>query len=143
MGLDPETQVQRAVRVRHLAGTPMSYLVTSIPMDLAARIAGQDMSQTPLLLLLEAAGVRAATATQTISATLADPEVSAALSVPAGAPLIEVRRTVFDTDGRALEYIRILYRPELYRFEMTMHRIERPQGRVWSSSDTLSLEGPP
>ena len=142
LGLDPSETVQRAVRVRHLGGQPMSYLVTSVPQDIADRIAGQDMSDTPLLLLLERAGVPVATARQTISATLADAEVAPALGVPAGAPLIEVRRVVFDTSDRAVEYIRILYRPDLYRFEMSMHRRTEGEARVWRAREAVKVEGP-
>ncbi|MDU8910056.1 GntR family transcriptional regulator [Aestuariicoccus sp. MJ-SS9] len=125
--------VQRAVRVRALRGAPMSYLVTVVPEDIGRRIEGQDLSQTPLLLLLEDAGVPVASATQTISATVADPEVARALSVPAGSPLIEVNRLVRDEDNRAVEMIRVLYQPELYRFEISMRRVTADAGRTWQS----------
>lgn len=142
LDLAPETPVLRAVRVRRLGGAAMSYLITSVPEDIVARISGQDMSETPLLLLLEQAGVAVATARQTITATVADAQVSAALDVPAGSPLIEVRRIVFDATGRAVEYIKILYRPELYQFEMMMHRRSGANGRVWHAQDAVTLEGP-
>jgi len=125
--------VQRAVRVRALAGAPMSYLVTIVPEEIGQRIEGQDLSQTPLLLLLENAGVPVASATQTISATVADAEVARALSVPAGSPLIEVNRLVRDEDNRPVEMIRVLYRPELYRFEISMRRVTAEAGRAWES----------
>ncbi|MEM9551409.1 MAG: GntR family transcriptional regulator [Pseudomonadota bacterium] len=143
LGIDPEDIVVRAVRVRHLADIPMAFLVTAVPEEIGARIAGQDMSRTPLLLLLEEAGVAVDAAHQTITATIADPEVSVALGVPAGAPLIDVRRTVRDIGGRAVEYIRILYRPEHYRFEMEMRRVESDDGKVWSSHEHVDLAGPP
>lgn len=125
--------VQRAVRVRALAGAPMSYLVTVVPEDIGRRVEGKDLSQTPLLLLLEEAGVAVASATQTISATVADAEVARALSVPAGAPLIEVNRLVRDDDDRPVEMIRVLYRPELYRFEISMRRVTAGSGRTWEA----------
>ncbi len=132
--------VQRAVRVRTLTGAPMSYLVTIVPEEIGHRIEGQDLSRTPLLLLLEEAGVPVASATQTISATVADAEVARALSVPAGSPLIEVNRLVRDEDGRPVEMIRVLYRPELYRFEISMRRVTADAGRTWESEapDRLS-----
>jgi GntR family transcriptional regulator len=132
----------RAVRVRHLGDAPMSYLMTWVPPDIGDLIAGQDMSQTPLLLLLEAAGVPVDTARQTISATIADATVSTALGIPAGAPLIEVRRIVSDTGGRPVEYIKILYRPEFYRFEMAMRRVEGQVGKTWESGEKIALTGP-
>jgi GntR family transcriptional regulator len=125
--------VQRAVRVRALGGAPMSYLVTIVPEDIGRRIEGKDLSQTPLLLLLEDAGVPVASATQTISATVADAEVARALSVAAGSPLIEVNRLVRDETDRPVEMIRVLYRPELYRFEISMRRVTAEAGRTWQS----------
>ncbi|WP_072775733.1 GntR family transcriptional regulator [Marivita hallyeonensis] len=125
--------VQRAVRVRALGGAPMSYLVTIVPEEIGKRIEGQDLSQTPLLLLLEEAGVPVASATQTISATVADAEVARALTVPAGSPLIEVNRLVRDENDRPVEMIRVLYRPELYRFEISMRRVTAEAGRTWTS----------
>lgn len=125
--------VQRAVRVRALGGAPMSYLVTIVPEDIGRRIEGKDLSQTPLLLLLEEAGVPVAAATQSISATVADAEVARALSVPAGSPLIEVNRLVRDETDRPVEMIRVLYRPELYRFEISMRRVTAESGRTWES----------
>ncbi|MBD3662352.1 GntR family transcriptional regulator [Sulfitobacter aestuariivivens] len=131
--LEEGAVVQRAVRVRALADAPMSYLVTIVPKQIATQIEGQDLSRTPLLLLLEEAGVQVASATQTISATVADAEVAHALTVPAGSPLIEVNRLVRDADNRPVEMIRVLYRPELYRFEITMRRVTAETGRTWES----------
>lgn len=142
LAIDPAETVVRSIRVRDLADAPMSYLMTWVPQDIAALISGQDMSRTPLLLLLESAGVEVATARQRVSATVADPEVALALGIPAGAPLIDVRRVVLDRAGRAVEYIRILYRPEYYHFEMTMERVEDQVGKRWASGDRIELEGP-
>jgi len=81
-------------------------------------------------------------ARQAISATVADPEVAAALGIPAGSALIEVRRVVSDADGRAVEYIKILYRPEFYRFEMAMRRVKGQVGKTWASEDSIEPTGP-
>lgn len=131
--VSPGASVQRAVRVRHLERDSMSFLVTHVPERIGALIEGQDMSRTPLLLLLEEAGVPVAAAKQAISATVADAPVATALNVPAGAPLIEVRRIVFDTDDRPVEHIRILYKPEHYQFEMALQRVQSDAGKRWSS----------
>lgn len=131
--LDPGTDVQHAVRVRSLDGEPMSYLVTYVPADIGRQYDREDLDTKPLLLLLELAGVKVASARQTISATLADSEVAGALSVHAGSPLIEVRRVVRDSSGRPVEYIRVLYRPDIYRFEMSMNRVREREGMRWAT----------
>ena len=131
--LQEGSRVQRAVRVRSLSGMAMSYLVTVVPEDIGRQIEGKDLSRTPLLLLIEEAGIPVAAATQTISATVADAEVARALLVPAGSPLIEVNRLVRDETDRPIEMIRVLYRPELYRFEVSMRRVTDNEGRTWES----------
>ena len=93
------------------------------------------MSATPLLILLEEVGVQVASATQNLSATVADAITAGAVGVTAGAPLIDVRRVVFDTSGKPVEFIKILYRPELYSFEMSMRRVERESGKAWQNAE--------
>lgn len=135
LSVAPGTPVQRAVRVRRLKGRPMSHLVTHVPEEIGRQYRREDLGNRPLLKLLERAGITVASASQTISATLADPDVAAALEVPAGSPLIEVRRVVHDSGERAVEMIRALYRPDVYRFAMTMRRVEGAAGMTWSSAN--------
>lgn len=139
--VEPGAQVQRAVRVRSLDGAPMSYLVTYVPHDVGMAFQRADLDRTPLLSLLERAGIEVASARQTVSATLADAEVAAALSILAGAPLIEVRRVVRDAADRPVEYIRVLYRPDLYHFEMSMQRVRGSDGARWAALPTSPVPG--
>jgi GntR family transcriptional regulator len=138
--LAPGTPVLHALRVRQLGDQGMSYLATWVPQNIAALIEGQDMSATPLLLLLEEVGVPVASATQTITATLADAAAASALGLPAGSPLIDVRRTVCDANDRPVEFIKILYRPELYQFHMSMRRVTGKDGRTWHTGDGTAPE---
>lgn len=130
--------VLHALRVRSLAGQPMSLLKTWVPAAVGDKIEGLDMSSTPLLILLERAGIPVASATQTISATLADAMTASALGIPAGSPMIDVRRTVFDTSDRPVEYIKILYRPEMYSFQMSMQRVNKDAGKTWQNTGQIS-----
>lgn len=132
--LEPGTEVQRAERVRVLDGEPMSFLVTYVPADIGRQYDREDLDTRPLLQLLERAGVDVASARQTISATLADDFVASVLDINPGAPLIEVRRIVRDVRGRPIEYIRVLYRPDLYRFEMSMRRVQEKDGARWTTT---------
>lgn len=138
LALPDGAEVQRAVRVRRLQDAPMSHLVTHVPRDIGAGFDAADLAATPLLALLERAGVTVASARQTISATLAEPGVATALELPAGAPLIEVLRTVIDSSGRPVEHIRVLYRPDIYRIEMALRRVPAADGMRWSA-ETASL----
>lgn len=138
--LEPGEPVQRSVRVRSLDGESMSYLVTWLPEDIGRGFERDDLSQYALLTLLERAGVKVASARQSVSATLADPAVSAALNIDPGAPLLEVRRLVFDASDRPVEYIRVLYRPDRYRFEMNLKRVHRDEGMRWAAQPAATPE---
>ncbi len=137
--IEPGTEVQKAIRVRRLDGQPMSYLVTYVPADIGRDYDQDDLNVMPLLHLLERAGVDVASARQTISATLADAGVASALECPSGAPLIEVRRVVRNRDERPVEYIRVLYRPDLYRFEMSMRRVTDEGDPHWTTTSSAPV----
>ena len=70
-------------------------------------------------------------AKQTVSATLAVPDVAEALNISVGSPLLSLRRIVQDADGRGVEYLSALYRPDLFRLEMTLERIGVGNNRQW------------
>jgi GntR family transcriptional regulator len=133
LDIAPGTEVQRAERVRILRGEPMSFLVTYVPAGIGRQYDREELNSRPLLQLLERAGVEVASARQTISATLADDFVASVLDVRPGTALIEVRRVVRDADDVPVEYIRVLYRPDLYRYEMTMRRVRSDGGMAWTT----------
>jgi GntR family transcriptional regulator len=131
--LAPDERTQRSVRVRRIEDTPFSYLVTHVPERIGRAYSQRDLSTTPLLTLLERCGVVAERASQRIGATLAGPEVAAALATEVGAPLLSINRVVFDANGVGVEHLSALYRPDLYNIEMELMRIGRGPNRRWST----------
>ena len=124
--------VQRAVRVRQLEGEAFSYLTTYVPEDIGRSYTRNDLASLPLLTLLERSGVVVSRAEQTISATLADAKVSAALDLELGAPLISIHRVVYDQNERPVEFITALYRPDRYQYRMMLSRVGDESTRSWS-----------
>lgn len=122
LGLPVGTTVQRSVRVRSVGGDPFSHLTAHVPEEIGRRYEKSDMANTPLLALLERAGVMPATADQAVSATLADMVVADRLGIGVGAPLLRIRRVVCNSEGRAIELLVALYRSDLYRLSMTLNR---------------------
>lgn len=129
-------EVQRAVRTRSKDGVPFSHLTTFVPADLGKSFVAADMVGKPLLALLEDAGVRVASASQTISATLADHTVAALLDLDVGSALLKVSRTVLDSNGRPVEFITALYRPDSYCYQMSLSRISSAGANSWSPKTT-------
>lgn len=124
-------RVQHSLRVRLMDGEPFSYLSTYVPERIGISYAESDLAAKPLLELLEQTGVGVASASQTISATLAGPDAALALGVATGAPLISLTRLVFGRDGRGVEYLNALYRPDKYQFHMEMTRTGATGERQW------------
>lgn len=130
--LEPGTNVQRAVRVRSYRGEPLSYTVSFVPEHIGRAYTRRDLAATPLLALLERAGCLIGSADQVIGATLADSVVAPRLNVKVGSALLSVTRTVFDPDGRPVEHIRILYRPDRYQYRMKLARVQDLATKLWS-----------
>jgi GntR family transcriptional regulator len=143
LGLAPGDEAQHAVRVRSMGGEPFSHLTTHVPARIGRRFSADDLANTPLLTLLERAGVVVDTAEQTISATLAAPEVAAALGVEIGAPLLSLTRVVRDKAGKGIEYLSALYRPDRHRFHMELTRAGEGADRHWQAARSTTTQSRP
>ena len=123
--------MQTAVRVRLSDGQPFSHLTTHVPEDIASNYDEADLATQPLFRLLERSGVEVDGAHQSVTATLAAPEVAEALDVSVGSALLSLRRVVRDAEGRGVEHLSALYRPDLFRLEMTLTRVGAGEARHW------------
>jgi GntR family transcriptional regulator len=103
--------IQRAVRIRSQDGMPVMYLTTYVPRALGSTFSKAELNRIAMFQLLTRAGVRIASGEQIVSATLAEPIVASRLGIKVGAPLIDVRSTLRDQDGRAVEYVEMLAIP--------------------------------
>jgi GntR family transcriptional regulator len=126
-------KVQKAVRVRSLDGAPLAMMTTFVPAAVAS-FTRRQLTEKPMLKLLEGAGVRVAHADQSISARLADTVVAPLLDVNYGAALLAVNRLVHDARGRPVQLLHGLYRPDRYEYRMSLDRAGDAT-RVWVSRD--------
>jgi GntR family transcriptional regulator len=140
--LNPGERTQRSVRARMADGVPFSYLITHVPERIGLTYSEADLGTRPLLRLLENSGIVAASASQTITATLAEPEVADALQVEIGSPLLSPTRTVYEQSGSGVEHLQALYRPDRYSFHMDLERNDATGHRNWSPVVRPSEEMP-
>ncbi len=140
LGLPPDAPVQRSVRVRLIDGGPFSFLVTHVPEAIGTTYSEGDLASTPLLELLERSGVVATQARQTIGATLAGPDVAAALEVAVGAPLLSLTRVVLGSDRTGVEHLHALYRPDRFSFQMDLQRTGARGQRSWNARPIVPPE---
>lgn len=130
--LDVGERVQRSVRVRLIDGQPFSHLTTYVPERIGVSYSEADLASTPLLELLERSGLVAERASQSIGAALAGPDVAEALDLEIGAALLSMTRVVFDPEGRGIEFLQALYRPDRYTFNMDLLRTGTAGARRWA-----------
>lgn len=119
--VEPGSEVVRVVRVRWLDDCPIGYFVSFIPAHIGAQMTRAKLKTTPMLTLIEEAGVHIGAAHQTISATLADAALSAVLQVDIGSPILRVSRTVLDTDGRPVQHNLAQFRPDKYQIRLDLN----------------------
>jgi len=119
-------RVQRESHVRLLGDAPLGLITTYVPLDIAARLGGGGGRDQPMFMLLEAAGLRVASADQYLGATLAGVDAAQALGVAVGAPLLRLVRVVRDERGRAVERVVALYRADAYQYHL---HLEAPRRR--------------
>lgn len=122
----------RIRRLRSHRGSPFSMSSIWISAATAALIDPETLGDRTTVAALETAGIRSASAEQTISATLADHEVGAWLDVPLGSALVLLRRTVRDVANAPLLFQQSLYRPDRYEYHMLLSRDQsagRPRWR--------------
>lgn len=127
-------RTQHSLRVRYLDDAPFSYLSTHVPERIGVTYSEADLAARPLLELLEQSGVVAHKADQTISATLAGPEAAEALGVEVGSALLAMTRVVLDREGRGIEHLSALYRPDKHAFHMELTRTGGGAARRWQPS---------
>ena len=127
--------VQKAVRVRSTQAGSLSYITTYVPAAVSRPFTRRELSKKPILLLLEEQGVKVGRATQIISAKLADVPVASHLDIAVGSALLAVRRLIFDTNERPIQWLHGLYRPDRYEYEMQLSRVGSIDAKVWVSDD--------
>lgn len=137
--LEPGATVQHAVRVRYIDDAPFSHLTTFVPERIGRNYSEAELASMPLLALLERSGIVVDRAVQTVTATLAGPEIAAELQIEIGSPLLAMTRVVYDSQGRGVEYLAALYRPDKHSFQMEMTRTGVGAERRWSPKSNAMM----
>ncbi|AOR79496.1 GntR family transcriptional regulator [Novosphingobium resinovorum] len=119
--VDAGEDVIRAVRIRYLDGTPIGYVVSYVPGDLAGLITPGNLGKGPILQLLADAGYKAVHADQTIGALQADPKLAQALEIAPLAALLRISRTSYDANERPFLLTFAHYRSDKFTIRLDLH----------------------
>jgi DNA-binding GntR family transcriptional regulator len=117
--LAPGTEVLTLERLRYADGEPLALLRNHLPLGLC-ELTAERLSTHGLYETLRAAGISLSVAEQSIGARRATAAEARLLTEQRGAPLLTMRRTAYDAEGRPVEYGSHLYRASLYSFELTL-----------------------
>jgi len=138
--VDVGTPIWFIKRVRFVKNTPYSYILNYVPEDIGEGVTREELEAGSLLKLIEEKlGIRLGEALQVISAALADAAVARALHTRVGAPLLSIERTVYSADGRPVEYVRTLYRGDLYCYTVKLIRGPKEIGTGWHYLNTIAV----
>ena len=126
LNLPDHEKVIRALRVRWLDDQPLGCIVSYVPSRLGKKFTRAELESTPMLSLLENAGLKIGTATQTISATSADAQLAGLLDVEIRAPILRIGRTVYNPAGDAILFTLAHYRSDRYQIKLDLHSFAQP-----------------
>lgn len=133
LGLSPAAKVVHIRRVRTADDVPMclenSYLPHHLVPGLEDGIPGESLYQA----ISQRYGLRPERADQTVLATVLDEPSAKALLVPAFSPAFHVKRTAYDSRGRAIEYAESLYRGDRYSYTLSITRVTNSDGTNYDS----------
>jgi DNA-binding GntR family transcriptional regulator len=119
LGVPEGAEVIVVERLRSADGEPLALMRNHLPPGLVSVDAG-GLAQHGLYQLLRRQGVTLQLANQEVSARRATAREAKLLGVPRNTTVLTMRRTTYDSAGRAVEYGSHCYIAERYSFEMTL-----------------------
>ncbi|HEY0920131.1 GntR family transcriptional regulator [Devosia sp.] len=122
MGVAPDTEVVRAVRIRDLHGRPYSLSMAYLLPEIGAEIGVQDLARTDMIDLVQRAGANVEQVEQVLTATLADEYAAQHLEIPIGSPLMRMIRVFVDARLGSFYVAEILYCADRYEYRVALRR---------------------
>ncbi|AZM45232.1 GntR family transcriptional regulator [Streptomyces sp. WAC 06738] len=116
-----EAMTYRRLRHDGATGEATNWADNTVRPDAAARIDPADLERWPMTKVLrDRAGIRIARITDTVTATLAEPETVELLGVPLLSPILHYTGVSYDDAGRVVDVARIRYRGDRFSFSVTL-----------------------
>lgn len=129
--LNPNDEVWCLKRVRYVDEIPYAYTESYLPENVGRRLSREDLSTPVLRLLEEKCQLSLGEASAVVTAALADAYIASLLDTKVGAPLLMIDSTFFDLDHRPVQFVRGLYRSDLYSYTVKLVRDPAGAGAGW------------
>jgi len=122
--LSPGSKVLRVERVRLGDNTPIGLQTSYIALDDNQIITTEDLEQTGSLyrVLQDKFNIIPTEADETLEVTLPTPEEAKVLHISEGSPLLLNERLTYNQNRRPVEFVKILYRGDRYRYVVRLTR---------------------
>jgi GntR family transcriptional regulator len=117
-------EVYRIVRLRLADGEPIGMHQSYLPAHKAPNLTSRKLEdyQSLYQLLLEEYGIDIAEADETLEAVSANEEESRLLEVAEGSPLLLVERVAYSNQAEPIEYVKMVYRADRYKYYAHLSR---------------------
>ena len=117
-------QVLRIKRVRTGNGEPIGIQDSFLALPPGQEITRAEVEQGGSIynILQEKFGIFPSEADETLEVTLASAEEAALLEIPPGSPLLLNERTLWSQNRQAVEFVKILYRGDRYKYTVRLTR---------------------
>jgi len=110
-------------RLRFADNIPLAIEKQCYPQEIGAKLAGYDLNTAVLYDLLELSmGIKLWEAEQMVSSTLPTKEEAKLLEIPKTACVIVTERVTFNPEGSPVEYLRGVFRADMYAFRIKLAR---------------------
>lgn len=121
---EKEREVLRIKRLRTGNETPIGLQDSYLRLPGGQTITREEIEQHGSIykILQEKFGLFPTEADETLEVTLATPEEGMLLQVPEGSPLLLNERTLWSQNRQAIEFVRILYRGDKYKYFVRLTR---------------------
>jgi len=121
---DSEKKVLRIKRLRYGDEVPMGLQDSFLALDSAQTITREEIEEkgSIYVILQEKFGIYPTEADETLEVTLATHEEAELLKIKEGSPLLLNERTLWSQDRKAIEFVRILYRGDKYKYFVRLTR---------------------
>ena len=124
MELAPGTPLLRLERIRLGNEVPIGLQISYLSLELGQTITRAEMEAAGSLyrLIQEKFHIIPSEADETLEVTIATKEEAELLQIEEGAPLLLSERVLFAQDRKPVEYVKILYRGDRYRYYVRLSR---------------------
>ena len=118
------SHVLRIERIRLGDNTPIGLQTSFLALNEEQKITVEEMEKSGSLyrLLQEKFNIIPSEADETLEVTLASPEEAELLQINVGAPLLLSERVLFSQNRQPIEFVKILYRGDRYRYYVRLTR---------------------